>query len=112
MSQEETSCHRKKLPVTGRNLLSQEETSSQGKKLPVTGRNFLSQEEASCHNKKPSVTIRNFLSQEETSCHRKKHLKIDIQMDEHNAEAEVEMAENVPLLKNAYKILKNTMNHH
>jgi hypothetical protein len=40
MSQEETSCHKKKLPVTGRNLLSQEETASQGKKLPVTGRAF------------------------------------------------------------------------
>jgi hypothetical protein len=80
--------------------MSQEETSCHRNKLPVTGRNFLSKKEASCHNKKPSVTIRNFLSQEETSCYRKKHLKIDIQMYKHNAEAEVEMAENVPLLKN------------
>ena len=30
MSQEETSCHRKKLPAKGRNLLPQGETSSQG----------------------------------------------------------------------------------
>ena len=40
----------------------------------------------------------------------KKHLKIDIQMDEHNAEEEIEIAENVPLLHNAYKIFKNAMN--
>ena len=33
-------------------------------------------------------------------------------MDEHNAEADMEMAENVPLLQNAYKIFKNTMNDH
>jgi hypothetical protein len=30
----------------------QEETYSQEKKLPVSGRNLLSQEEASCHTKK------------------------------------------------------------
>ena len=65
-SERNTICHRKKLPVTERNFLSQEETYSQGKKLNVTGRNLL--------------------SQEETSCHSKKHLKIDIQMDDHNAE--------------------------
>jgi hypothetical protein len=33
-------------------------------------------------------------------------------MDEHNAEADMKMAENVPLLQNAYKIFKNTMNDH
>jgi hypothetical protein len=65
MSQEETSCHMKKLSVTGRNFLPQEETSCHKKKLPVTGRNFLSQEEL-------PVKGRNFLSQEETSCHCKK----------------------------------------
>jgi hypothetical protein len=58
-------CHRKKLPVAGRNLLSQQEISIQGKKLPVTGRIFLSQEETSCHSKKPPMTERNFLSYEE-----------------------------------------------
>jgi hypothetical protein len=31
-------------------------------------------------------------------------------MDEHNAEEEIEIAENVPLLQNAYKIFKNAMN--
>jgi hypothetical protein len=41
MSQEETSCHRKKLPVTGRNSMSQEETHSI--------RNLVSQEDGSCH---------------------------------------------------------------
>jgi hypothetical protein len=48
-----------------------------------------------------------------TSCHRKKLpvtrksiKKIDIQMDEHNAEEEIEIAENVPLLQNAYNIFK------
>jgi hypothetical protein len=40
----------------------------------------------------------------------KKHLKIEIQMDEHNAEEEIEIAENVPLLHNAYKIFKYAMN--
>jgi hypothetical protein len=57
MSQEETSCHRKKLPVTGRNVLSQEET-------PVTRINLLSREDTSCDRKKPPVTVRNFLSHE------------------------------------------------
>ena len=89
MSQKETSCQRKKLPVTGKNFLSQEETFSKGKKLPP-------------------VTTRNLLSNEETSCHMKKHFKIDTQMDEHNEEEEI--AENVPLLQNAYKILKNAIN--
>ena len=42
----------------------------------------------------------------------KKHLKIDIQMDEHNAEEETEIAENVHFLQNAYKIFKNAMNNH
>jgi hypothetical protein len=42
----------------------------------------------------------------------KKHLKIDIQMDEHNAEEGMEIAENVPLLQNAYKIFKNNINNH
>jgi hypothetical protein len=72
MSQEEASCHRKKLPVTGRNFLSQEESSVHRKKVPVTGRNLL--------------------SQEETSCHTKKHLNIDIQMEE------MEIAENIPMI--------------
>jgi hypothetical protein len=54
--------------------------------------------------KKPSVTVRNLISQEETSCNTKKHLKIDIQMDEHKAQEEMESAENVPLLQIAYKI--------
>jgi hypothetical protein len=40
----------------------------------------------------------------------KKYLKFDIQMDEHNAEEEIEIAENVSLLHNAYKIFKNAMN--
>jgi hypothetical protein len=40
----------------------------------------------------------------------KNYLKIDIQMDEHNAEEEIEIAENVPLLQNAYTIFKNAMN--
>ena len=42
----------------------------------------------------------------------KKHLKIDIQMDEYNVEEEMEIADNVPLLQNAYKIFKNAMNNH
>jgi hypothetical protein len=58
-----TICHRKKLPVTGRNFLSKEETSSQGKKLPVKGRNILSQEETSSQGKKLPVTERSLLSQ-------------------------------------------------
>jgi hypothetical protein len=41
----------------------------------------------------------------------KKHLKIDIQMDEQNDEEEREIAENVPLLQNAYKIFKNAINN-
>jgi hypothetical protein len=40
----------------------------------------------------------------------KKHLKIDIQMDEHNREEEMDIAENIPLLQNAYKIFKYTLN--
>jgi hypothetical protein len=68
------------------------------KKLPVTERNFLSQEETSCHKKKLTVKGRNLQSREETSCHMKKHLKIDIQMDEHTAEEDIKIAENVPLL--------------
>jgi hypothetical protein len=32
-------------------------------------------------------------------------------MDEHNAEEEMDIAENVPLLQNAYQIFKNTMNN-
>jgi hypothetical protein len=39
------------------------------------------------------VTGRNLLSQEEASWHTKKHLKIDVQMDEHNAEEEIGIAE-------------------
>ena len=65
-----------------------------------------------CHRKKPPVTRRNLISQEETSCHMKKHLKIDIQMAEDNAEEEMEIGENVPLLQKAYKIFKNAMNNH
>lgn len=38
-----------------------------------------------------------------------KHLKIDRQMDEENAEHEMEIAENGPLLQNADKILKAAM---
>jgi hypothetical protein len=78
--------------------LSQKETSWHNKKLTVTRRNLQLREETSCHRKKPPVTIRNLLSQEKTSCHMKKHLKIDIQMDEHNAEEEMEITKNVPLL--------------
>ena len=54
------------------------------------------------HRKKLPVTERNFLGQQETSCHKKKHLKIDIQMDEHNTEEEIEIVETVPLLQNNY----------
>jgi hypothetical protein len=60
--------------------------------------------------RKPPVTVRNLLSQEELPV-TKKYLKIDIQMDEHNAEEEMESAENVPLLQNAYKIFENVMNN-
>jgi hypothetical protein len=42
----------------------------------------------------------------------KKHLKIDIQMDEHNDKEEKEIAENVPLHQNAYKIFQNSINNH
>ena len=80
------------------------------KKLTVTRRNLQSREETSCDRKRPPTTVRNILSQEETSCHTKKHLKIDIQIDEHNAEEEIKIAENVDLLQNAYKIFKNAMN--
>jgi hypothetical protein len=92
MSQEETSCHRKKPPVTRRNLQSREETSFD--------------------RKKPPVTLINIISQEETSCHTKQHKKIDIQMDEHIAEEKIEITENVPLLWNIYNIFKNTMSTH
>jgi hypothetical protein len=51
------------LYVKGRNFLSHEETSCHRKKLPVTRRNFQSREENSCHSKKPPVTVRNLLSQ-------------------------------------------------
>ena len=88
-SERNTICHKKKPPVKGRNLHSREETS--------------------CDRKRPPVTVSKLLSQEETSCHRKKHLKIEIQMDEHNAK-EIEIAENVPLLQNNYKIFKNAIN--
>jgi hypothetical protein len=56
--QEESYCHRKKLPVKGINFLQQEESSSQGK-------DYLWQEETSCHSKKPPSTGRNLLSHEE-----------------------------------------------
>jgi hypothetical protein len=79
-------------------------------KSPVTRRNLHSREETSCGRKRPPTRVRNILSQEETSCHTKKHLKIDIQMDEHNTEEEIKMAENVPLLQNAYTVFKNAMN--
>jgi hypothetical protein len=69
----------------------------------------MSQEETSCYRKRPPITVRNLLSQEETSCFMKKHLEIDIQM-EHNADEQIEIAENVPSLQNAYKIFKNDMN--
>ena len=46
MSHEETSCQRKELPVTRRNLMWQEETSYHRKKPLTTGRNFLWHEEA------------------------------------------------------------------
>ena len=74
LSQEETSCHKKKFHVTRRNFLSQEEISCHRKKLPVTGRNSLLQEETSCHRKKLPTTGRNFLSQKETSYVQKKIL--------------------------------------
>jgi hypothetical protein len=96
--------------VKERNFLSQEETYCYKKKPPVNGINFLWQEETSCQMKKPPVTIINLLSQEEPSCNTKKNLKIDIKMDEHNAEEEI--AENVPLIPNAYKIYINTMRNH
>ena len=35
LSHEETSCHRKKLPVTGKNFLSQEKTSYHSKQICV-----------------------------------------------------------------------------
>jgi hypothetical protein len=37
---------------------------------------------------------------------------IDIKMDEHNAEEEMEIAENAHSLQNPYTIYQNTMNHH
>jgi hypothetical protein len=70
MSQEETSCHKKKITFKWRNFLWQEETSHHSMKPPIRGRNF---------------------------CHTRKHLK----MDEHKAEEEIEIAENVPVLQNA-----------
>jgi hypothetical protein len=78
--------------------------------LCVTGRNLLSQEETFCDRKSPPVTVRDLRSHEETSCCKKKHVKIDIKMDEHNAKEEIEIAENVPFLRNAYKFFKNAMN--
>jgi hypothetical protein len=78
--------------------MSQEETSCLRNKPLVPRRNVQSRVETSCDRKKPPVTVRNLLSQEETSCHTEKHLKIDIQMDEHNAEDEIK---HVPLLQNA-----------
>ena len=39
-----------------------------------------------------------------------KHLKVDRQLEEDNAEEEVEIADNVPLLQNAYIILDKSMN--
>jgi hypothetical protein len=103
---------KQKLYSTGRNFLSQKENSCDRKKLLVTRRNLQSREETSCDRKKSSTTVKNLLSQEETSCLSKKHLKIDILLDEYNAEEEKEIADNVPLLQNAYQIFKNTMNNH
>jgi hypothetical protein len=60
LSQEENSCHRKKVPITGIK-------SCHRKTIPDTGRNFLSQEENPCHRNKMSVTRRKFLSQDEHS---------------------------------------------
>jgi hypothetical protein len=89
-SERNTICHRKEPSVPKRNLHSREETS--------------------CDRMRPPITVRNLISQEETSCNTKKHLKIDIQMDEHNAEEKIEIAGNGPLLQNAYKFCKNAMN--
>ena len=52
------------------------------------------------------MSVSNLLSQEEISCHTMKHSKIDTQMDKQTAEDEMEIAENVPLLQNVYKILR------
>jgi hypothetical protein len=71
---------------TGRNFLPQKETSCHRKKPPVTRRNLQSREETLCDRKKPPLTGRNFLSHKEAF------------KDEHNAEEEMEITENVPLL--------------
>jgi hypothetical protein len=71
-------------------------------KLSVTRRNLLPKEDTSCDRKKPPLTVRNT----------KKHLKIDLQTDEHNAGEEMEIAENIALLQNTYTIFKNAMNDH
>jgi hypothetical protein len=102
-SKEETYSQGKKLPVTGRKI-------HYSKKPPITGKNLMLQEETYSQGKKLPGTGINLPSQEETSFHTKKHLKIDILMDEHNAEEEIEIAKNVPLLQNAYKIFKNAIN--
>ena len=77
------------------NHLKENSTTCHRKKPPVTRRNLHLWEETSCDRKRPPVAVRNLLPQEETSCHKKKLLKIEIQMDEHNAK-EIEIAENVP----------------
>jgi hypothetical protein len=94
------------LYVKGRSFLSLKETSWHRKKPPVTRRNLQSREDTSCDRNKPPVTVRNLLSQEEISSHMKTHLKIDVQMDEQNAEEEIQIAENISLIQNAYQILR------
>jgi hypothetical protein len=54
----------KKLSVIARTFLAQEETSCHRKKLPGTERNFLAQKETSCHRKKRLATGRYFLTEE------------------------------------------------
>ena len=52
-------CHRKKIPVTGRNFLTQDKSCCHRKKFapiaknfPVAGKHFMSQEAISCHSNK------------------------------------------------------------
>ena len=74
LSEESTSCLRKKFPMTRRNLLSQKEIYCLRDKIPVTGRNYpLTGQNLKSQNEIPyPIRGRNFLLQEDISLYRTK----------------------------------------
>ena len=70
----------------------------------------ISQEQSNSHQNEIPVKVSVESDVESLVSRYEKHLKVDRQLEEDNAEEEMEISENGPLLQNADKVLKKSMN--